>query len=88
MAESIPLAVPVEAFRDLIRAVVREVLAETAAKSERAALTESEAAARLGLSPDTLRSERRLGRIDCCRLGRKVRFTEEQIAKYLARCRA
>jgi hypothetical protein len=89
MADTVPFAVPVDAFRDLIRTVVREVLAEIGTSKEGPVLlTEAQAASQLGMSADTLRSERRLGRIACRQTGRKIRYSPEDLSKYVARIRA
>jgi hypothetical protein len=88
MADTVPFAVPVDAFRDLIRTVVREVLAEIGTANGTVLLTEAQAASQLGMSADTLRSERRLGRIACRQTGRKIRYSPEDLSKYVARIRA
>ncbi len=46
-------------------------------------LTEREAAAALGISIDTLRRERRRGRIDYVKIGARVRHTEKHLVDYI-----
>ena len=47
--------------------------------------TEPEAAARLGISPITLRRERREGRIGYLKIRARVRYAEVHLIDYLAR---
>jgi excisionase family DNA binding protein len=55
-------------------------------------MTEREAAARLGVSHDTLLRERRRGRISYTIIGGRVRYTEAHLAEYVetrtVKCRA
>ncbi len=50
-----------------------------------ALLTEREAAERLRRSIDTIRRERRRGRIGYTRIGRRVFYTDAQLLHYLER---
>lgn len=84
---------PTEFFRSLIRETVLETLAAQAASQQQqdqtvTAMTEGEAAKRLGLTPDQLRSERRLGRITFARCGRKIRYSGDDLTGYVKRHRA
>lgn len=83
---------PTEFYRTLIRETVLETLAAQAARQQQApaitALTENEAAKRLGMTPDQLRSERRLGRISFARCGRKVRYSPDDLQRYLDKHKA
>jgi hypothetical protein len=89
MCEAVPFAVPVDALRPLIREIVVAMLAEIGTSNESPLLmTEAEAATKLGMSPDTLRSERRLGRITFRQRGRKIQYSPEDLAQYVARIRA
>jgi excisionase family DNA binding protein len=89
MADSFPLAVSLDSLRPLIREVVAAVLAEIGPTNDAPVLlTEAEAATRLGMSADTLRSERRLGRITCRQTGRKIRYSTEDLSRYVSRIKA
>lgn len=79
-----------------LRAVVRAVVAETLAELEarrpdldgRLAYSEAEAADLLGLKHHQLRDLRLAGKIEFCRVvGRRVRYTREQLLGYLMGCR-
>jgi hypothetical protein len=80
---------PAEALEPLIRHVVEEVLAKVEADrarldGERVCYSEPEAAALLGLAPHQLRDERRRGRIAASSIvGRRVRYTREDLVQYL-----
>jgi hypothetical protein len=88
--DSIALQVPVEGLRPLIEAVVREAFERLGAGAggDGAALlfTEEAAAARLSMTPDQLRSERRLGRIAYCRSGRQIRYSRYNLEAYVLSC--
>ena len=47
-------------------------------------LTELEAARELGVSLDTVRRERKRGRLGCVRLGRRIFITSDQLCAYVA----
>ena len=57
--------------------LVKEALGTTATKEELAKF--------LSVSPDTLDNERKRGRIQCAKVGRRIIFTAKQIADYLDR---
>ena len=50
-------------------------------------LTEKTAAARIGVSLTTLQRHRRAGAIECTKIGRCVKYTEQQILDYLESCK-
>lgn len=89
---SLSLSVPDETLRELVRNVVQEVLSTVeggASTDTPLALTEREAAERVGLTADQLRNERRLGRITFRRLcGKRVRYTMEDLSQYLEKHQA
>jgi hypothetical protein len=73
----------------LIRAIAAEVVASLDAARQVAdgklAYSESEAAALLGLQPHVLRDERRRGRIGASSIvGRRIRYTRDDLVQYLA----
>ncbi len=75
----------------IIRATVSETLAQLEADRQqipangRIAFTEEEAARMLGLESHQLRDERRRGRIAASSIvGRRVRYTREDLLAYLA----
>jgi hypothetical protein len=82
------LSVPEESLRGLIREIVAELagsMSASALSNAPLALTEEAAAEKIGLTADQLRNERRLGRIAYHRIGgRRVRYTEADLAEYLA----
>src|SRR5262249_41369695 len=84
------LALPAEALRPLVAEVVREVLRQQADAAatldgDRLAYSEPEAARLLGLEPHVLADERRRGRIGASQVvGRRIRYTREDLAAYLA----
>jgi hypothetical protein len=85
----IHLQLDAEALAPLVRQVVAEVLAATAddrAKvGDRLCYTEAEAAALLGLNEHQLRDERLRGRIGASSIvGRRIRYTREDLVRYLA----
>jgi hypothetical protein len=80
-----------QALIPLIRAVVTEVLAQLEADRQqlpadgRIAFSEEEAARMLGLEPHQLRDERRRGRVAASSIvGRRIRYTREDLIAYLA----
>jgi len=89
---SLSLNVPDETLRELVRNVVQEVLSTVDGGQSMdipLALTEREAAERVGLTADQLRNERRLGRITFRRLcGKRVRYTMEDLSQYLEKHQA
>jgi excisionase family DNA binding protein len=48
-------------------------------------LTEAEAARKLGIHVNTLRNLRRRGEISCRQVGKRARYTADDLNKYLAR---
>lgn len=76
---------------DELRPVVETVVAEMLARFERTngkvAYTEEEAAALIGVPATTLRDERLRGRVEASLVGRKVRYTRQQLLDYLTRRR-
>jgi hypothetical protein len=81
------------ALRPLIAAVVAQTLEamekDRAALGERLAFSEREAARLLGLNPHQLRDERLRGKIAASQIvGRRVRYTREDLLAYLAAGRA
>lgn len=50
-------------------------------------LTERDTAERIGISLSTLQRLRKTGRIECLRIGRRVKYTEHQILDYLEACK-
>jgi hypothetical protein len=81
------------ALRPIIEAVVAETI--TRVEERRAALpegrlaySEEEASRLLGLEPHVLRDERRRGRITGSRVvGRRIRYTRQDLLDYLMRTR-
>jgi hypothetical protein len=78
-----------DSLRPLIREVVQEVLSQL--ESDRAQLngklcySEEEAARLLDLEPHVLRDERRRGKIAASQIvGRRIRYTREDLIGYLA----
>ncbi len=90
LSNSIAVQVPVEALRPLVEACVREAAERLGAGAggDAGALlfTEEVAAARLAMTADQLRSERRLGRIAYCKAGRQVRYSAHNLETYVLRC--
>lgn len=77
------------ALKPLLREIVSEVLAQVEADrarvGDRLAYAEQEAARLLALEPHQLRDERLRGRISASRIvGRRVRYTREDLLAYLA----
>ena len=73
-----------------LKPIVGSVLCEVLQRFEgdqRIAYSEEEAAALIGVAATTLRDERLRGRIEASLVGRKVRYTRQQILDYLARRR-
>ncbi len=86
---AIALSIEPAALAPLIRAVVAEVVAQLdsdrARLDDRLAYSEEEAARLLGLEPHVLRDERRRGRIGASQVvGRRIRYTREDLTGYLA----
>jgi hypothetical protein len=84
------LSLPAEALRPLVAEVVAEVLAHL--EADRAHLddghlcySEEEAARLLGLRPHVLRDTRRRGEIVASQIvGRRIRYTRDDLLRYLA----
>lgn len=91
------LTIDAEALKPVIAACVAEVMAEMVGKHDRAGdplpdgrlcWSEAEAAAMLGLNRWQLRDERRRGRVSASVLiGKRIRYTREDLAAYLNRGR-
>lgn len=73
-----------ESIRPLIEAIVYEVLSRFDDQSDRIAFDEAEAAALLGVKYTTLRDERTRGRVKASLVGRKIRYTRQDLLEYLA----
>jgi hypothetical protein len=90
LSNSIGLAIPVDALRPLVEAVVREAVERLGAGAggDAGALlfTEEVAAARLSMTTDQLRCQRRAGRITFCRAGRQIRYSKYDLERYVADC--
>jgi hypothetical protein len=89
---AVAISVPPEALRPLVEQVVAEVLARLDAARPhldgRLAFSEEEAARLLGLQPHVLRDERLRGRIAASTIvGRRVRYTREDLVSYLVQRR-
>jgi hypothetical protein len=89
---ALALSVDPRLLRPLISEVVRETLAaveaERAALPDRLAFSEAEAARLLGLLPHQLRDKRRRGRIAASSVvGKRIRYTRQDLLDYLARAR-
>ncbi len=87
------LSLDADMLRPLIRAVVAEVLAaleeDRSRLGDRLAYSEPEAARLLGLETHQLRDERLRGRIAASQIvGRRIRYTREDLLGYLAARRA
>ncbi len=84
------LRVDPSALAPLIRAVVTETIAQLdtdrqSLPPDRLCFDEAEAARLLGLEPHQLRDERRRGRISASQIvGRRIRYTREDLVSYLA----
>lgn len=52
---------------------------------ERLAYSEEEAATLLGVSKNTLKFERHRGRVEASKVGRRIRYTRQQLEDYLRR---
>jgi hypothetical protein len=81
------------ALKPIIEAVVAETInrveeRRAALSDGRLAYSEEEAARLLGLEPHVLRDERRRGRITGSQIvGRRIRYTREDLVAYLMRSR-
>lgn len=71
-------------LRPLIESVAADLLSRFVSGSDRIAFDEAEAAAMLGVAPSTLGDERRRGRVRASLVGRKIRYTREDLLTYLA----
>lgn len=71
-------------LKPLIETIVQEVLARFETANDRLAFDELEAAAMLGVTKTTLRDERLRGRVNASLVGRKVRYTRQDLLEYLA----
>lgn len=73
-----------EELRPLIETIVLEVTARIDKADNRLAFDEVEAAAMLGVTKTTLRDERLRGRVNASLVGRKIRYTRQDLLEYLA----
>ena len=73
-----------EALKPLIETIVLEVIARIDKGDDRLAFDEAEAAAMLGVTKTTLRDERLRGRVNASLVGRKVRYSRNDLLEYLA----
>jgi excisionase family DNA binding protein len=83
------LTIDHEALVPLIRIVISEALAELEADrakvGDRLCYSEQEAAQLLGVKENVLRDERRRGKIEASQIvGRRIRYTREDLLRYLA----
>jgi excisionase family DNA binding protein len=72
-------------LRPIVEAVVAELADRLAADDGRMAYSTAEVAQMLGVSPATVRDARLRGELQAVRVGRKCRFTRQQITDYLVR---
>jgi len=82
--ENMELRFTAEEIRPLIEAVAAELLSRFPTSDNRLAYAESEAAALIGVASTTLRDERLRGRVGASLVGRKFRYTREDLLTYLA----
>jgi hypothetical protein len=85
----IKIEVAAEILAPLVREIVAQALAATATDrakiDDRLCYSEAEAAALLGLNEHQLRDERLRGRIGASAIvGRRIRYTREDLVRYLA----
>ncbi|MCH7989380.1 MAG: helix-turn-helix domain-containing protein, partial [Planctomycetes bacterium] len=71
----------------LVETIVLEVMARIDKADDRLAFDEVEAVAMLGVTKTTLRDERLRGRVNASLVGRKVRYTRQDLLEYLAKRR-
>ena len=73
-----------EELKPIVQAVVAQLHELLEDNDDRIAFSEEEAAAMLGVPATTLRDERLRGRVKGSNVGRKIRYTRQQILDYLA----
>lgn len=71
-------------LKPIVEAVVAHVHDLFQTKNGRLAFDEAEAAELLGVPSTTLRDERLRGRVKASLVGRKIRYTRQQLLDYLA----
>lgn len=76
-----------EDLKPIIETVVADVIERFDTGEQRLAFSEEEAAAMLGVNSTTLRDERLRGRVEASTVGRKIRYTRQNLLDYLARRR-
>ena len=74
-------------LKPIVEMVVVELIERFEDTGGRMAFTEQEAAGLLGVSSTTLRDERLRGRVKASKVGRKIRYTRQDLLDYLARRR-
>jgi hypothetical protein len=88
---AVSLAIDPKSFQQLITAIVQQVVqdldsARATVGEDRIGYSEAEAAALLGLESHVLRDERRRGKIRAFLIvGRRVRYSREDLVDYLTR---
>lgn len=70
-------------LKPVIETVIAELLQRFDQNDDRLAYSEAEAAALLGVSRTTLRDERLRGRVKASLVGRKIRYTRNDMVEYL-----
>jgi hypothetical protein len=73
-----------EELKPIVQAVVAQLHDLFDDDDDRLAFSEKEAAAMLGVPDTTLRDDRYLGRAKASLVGRKIRYTRQQLLDYLA----
>ena len=71
-------------LKPIVEAVVCELLEKFQQDPDRIAYSEAEGANLLGVTTTTLRDERLRGRIEASLVGRKIRYTKQNLLDYLA----
>jgi len=84
MERVMELRIQPEELRPVIEAVAAELLSRLPPCGERLAYSEKEAAALLGVSYSALRDERMRHRVNASVVGRKIRYTREDLLQYLS----
>ena len=78
------LRIDTDELKPLIEAVAAELLRRFPPLEDRLAYSQDEAAALLGIAGTSLGDERRRGRVDASLVGRRIRYTREDLLTYLA----
>ncbi len=88
--DGINLNIPEDLVDEIANRLVDRVVAKLAdhlgqqeTTPGRMAFSEAEASELLGVEPHVLREQRRLGRIEHSRIGRRIAYTPEQLADFL-----